>query len=584
MVSELIETEWQPSGWTVLGYALGIGWIAGGIECWLLAARIHYHWTFTEAALTAFVMLLAGGLLSVVCALPSVLVFKYSTAEVATDRLALSIGCVTLLCSVWLNTGLVQQLWVDERQLPAIMVGSSNLLFASLAWQNGRYWLRRRLVYGKGRLRWWWVSALMALVLSAGGVFAMVGQQRGSDRAISSEPDVTVIVVDGLRADAVLGRERSSTPNIDRLASESIVYHQAVSPAPLSLPSQVALLFGIYPAQVGLVDNSGPVYPGLPSLMSSLEAEGYATSAFWTSSVFANQSELSRGFQLYDDDSGGPIRALGETMLMRRFSQLIGASASPRTNSQTLQRVISWLEAYSANPALTIVQLELEGAQNEGEYKVAVTSLDASLAPLLSALAQREQSRPQLVVLTAGRGMMLGEHKFWGLSDGIYEGNVHVPLMIKAIRGSSIGKSRNVNEAVRTLDVMNTLLWQLELSNVNTSQSADIIQYLDRPDFVGNQAMLIGGDIRDFDQGLAYGLRQQHQAGLSKIVYFPGRNRWALYDLSTDSAEHEDLSESSSAQAQNLLKTLRAALEKLPKVSQPIRPSDDLQPEGYASW
>ena len=63
------------------------------------------------------------------------------------------------------------------------------------------------------------------------------------------KPNVVLIVIDSLRADHVgcYGYHRNTTPNIDRLAREGVLFCNAISAAPWTLPSIASFLTSQYP-------------------------------------------------------------------------------------------------------------------------------------------------------------------------------------------------------------------------------------------------------------------------------------------------------------------------------------------------
>src|SRR5512139_2905699 len=79
--------------------------------------------------------------------------------------------------------------------------------------------------------------ALPALVLPA----AACGRSR--------PPNVVLIVVDSLRADAVgpQGGQPTVSPRIDRLAADGLRFERAVAPASWNLPSLSSLMTSTYP-------------------------------------------------------------------------------------------------------------------------------------------------------------------------------------------------------------------------------------------------------------------------------------------------------------------------------------------------
>ena len=65
------------------------------------------------------------------------------------------------------------------------------------------------------------------------------------------------------------GSKFYETPNIDRLASEGMVFTNGYAPAPISSPTRVSVLTGKYPARNGITDW----IPGPPSGFPSCRPE-----------------------------------------------------------------------------------------------------------------------------------------------------------------------------------------------------------------------------------------------------------------------------------------------------------------------
>ncbi len=84
---------------------------------------------------------------------------------------------------------------------------------------------------------------LIALVTAGAGVFLWL--RPAPPRAGTS---FLLITVDSMRADhlGAYGYPRSTTPRIDRLAREGIVFEKAFSQAPLTKPSVASLLTSTY--------------------------------------------------------------------------------------------------------------------------------------------------------------------------------------------------------------------------------------------------------------------------------------------------------------------------------------------------
>ena len=87
---------------------------------------------------------------------------------------------------------------------------------------------------------------------------------------------VILISIDTLRADRVgaYGDERARTPILDGLAQKGVRFEQAISPAPVTLPSHTSLLTGLNPPSHGVRDNSlFSLSPEIPTLAENMLAD-----------------------------------------------------------------------------------------------------------------------------------------------------------------------------------------------------------------------------------------------------------------------------------------------------------------------
>lgn len=93
----------------------------------------------------------------------------------------------------------------------------------------------------------------LAVGLSPGLWLGGCGDKRGEKR-----PNVILIVLDTARADrfSCLGYERKTSPNIDGLASQGIVYERAYTTNFWTLPSHASLFTGLYPSQAGATSET----------------------------------------------------------------------------------------------------------------------------------------------------------------------------------------------------------------------------------------------------------------------------------------------------------------------------------------
>ena len=146
-----------------------------------------------------------------------------------------------------------------------------------------------------------WVLLLALPALACGGEAARVSQPPPP----AERPSVVLISVDTLRADRLgcYGGERPTSPRLDALATEGVVYDEALAPTPWTLPSHAALLTGIHPWTLGVVNQWRSLPSEAETLAQRLAATGYHTAAFVDSlprGFVGAERGFDRGFEVFE--------------------------------------------------------------------------------------------------------------------------------------------------------------------------------------------------------------------------------------------------------------------------------------------
>jgi len=114
-----------------------------------------------------------------------------------------------------------------------------------------------------------------------------------------------LITLDTQRADYISAYDpaKASTPNIDALAGEGIVFRNAYSLIPITLPAHAVIFFSEPPCEVKNYNNGEKI--GLrrsrPSLVNLFRREGFSTAAFVSLGVLESHYGLDQGFEVYQD-------------------------------------------------------------------------------------------------------------------------------------------------------------------------------------------------------------------------------------------------------------------------------------------
>src|SRR5687768_6890657 len=157
---------------------------------------------------------------------------------------------------------------------------------------------------------------------------------------LAERPPVILISVDTLRSDhlAIYGYKKGSTPNIDALRRDGVLYEKAWSHAPLTLPSHASMLTGLLPTEHGVRNNIGYRFDGsrFQTLAKVLRENGYRTGAAVSSYVLRSETGIADGFDVYDDSV--PVTSGAAT------------SENQRSGFETVKRAQSFVAANPQQP------------------------------------------------------------------------------------------------------------------------------------------------------------------------------------------------------------------------------------------
>ncbi|MGA1842912.1 MAG: sulfatase, partial [bacterium] len=143
------------------------------------------------------------------------------------------------------------------------------------------------------------IFTVLSLCICFNGVLSAMG--------VSPKPldyNLLLITIDTIRADHLgcYGYKYIKTPNIDKLASEGVLFYNAFTPVPITLPSHSSMMTGLYPVQHG-VRNNGTFFldKGATTLAEIMKGHRYQTGACVGSFVLDSLFGLDQGFDYYDD-------------------------------------------------------------------------------------------------------------------------------------------------------------------------------------------------------------------------------------------------------------------------------------------
>ncbi|MGH7792955.1 MAG: sulfatase-like hydrolase/transferase, partial [Thermodesulfobacteriota bacterium] len=149
--------------------------------------------------------------------------------------------------------------------------------------------------------------------------------------------NVVFISIDTLRADHLgcYGYHRNTSPNIDRLAREGVIFSNAFSVSSWTLPAHISMFTSMYSTSHGVITGEDYLDDSRITLAEVLKREGYATAAFISGAYLRDpRYGFEQGFDLYDASIINEAASLKDVI---KASQVI---TSPSLNKAAK----SWLE------------------------------------------------------------------------------------------------------------------------------------------------------------------------------------------------------------------------------------------------
>lgn len=277
-------------------------------------------------------------------------------------------------------------------------------------------------------------------------------------RAASSSPaddgPIILISIDTLRADRLpaYGYTAIRTPNIDRLVADSVLFEQAYSHSPQTLPSHASILTGKLPFEHGVRDNIGfELRQDERFLQQALGERGFATGGFVSSYVLRRQIGLHQGFDVYDDTlpAAAPDKPLGQ---VQRAGADTVAAALRWIDGLTSPKFFLFTHIYEPHRPYAPPARFAAGNPYDGEVQYA----DAIIGGLLDHLRAKDLYDRATIILLSDHGEGLGDHGEDDHGIFLYREVMRVPLVIKLPRGK--GGGRRVAAPVQHIDILPTIL------------------------------------------------------------------------------------------------------------------------------
>jgi arylsulfatase A-like enzyme len=331
-----------------------------------------------------------------------------------------------------------------------------------------------------------------------------------------NSPNILLIVMDTARAAnfSLYGYKRCTTPNLEQFAGESVLFKNAISSAPWTLPSHASLFTGFISYVHGATHGKTKdvhalmLHENFDTLAEILTSHGYKTAGVTANTAWLSPStELDQGFNYYwwgkSRDSVLFLPTISMVFLgpksnsyLKRICGVTTINSAKRINNIAINWLrkhkdqpwflfINYMEAhgieylpspysklftkppkpaFSLNPEDSIVISASNGKLERlrSWYDNQLAFLDSQIALFFESLKDMGLFEETIIVVTSDHGELLGEHEDIGHEFWLYHELLHVPLIIKYPFKKHSGSI--IHKIVQNIDIFAELLHQAGIS------------------------------------------------------------------------------------------------------------------------
>jgi len=413
--------------------------------------------------------------------------------------------------------------------------------------------------------------------------------------------NVILISIDTLRADhlSAYGYAAPTSPAIDRLATESVVFEQAYSHSPKTAPSHMSLMTSVHPEVHRVLNTTGGAVDSqlsldIPTLPQILRRAGYRTAAFTAGANLAAGIGFGRGFERYQElpidaaatfeagiaqlrdwDDGDP-----QPFFLFLHTVQVHDPYLPPARERALFTSPDYAGSIISDRAELAKRASLSGRRVVDEfwqlvdledpadlrhlralYDACIRYTDEQVGRLLAEVSALGRDDDTLIVLLSDHGEEFMEHG-GTRHNSLFDELLRVPLILRLPPATGIPNGRRIAAPVRLVDVMPTLL--------------DVVG-LPRPRHLeGESALSILSGLEEsprhvFAHWRELGVRSL-QVGPWKLIRIPGALH--VFDLEQDPGERRPLEKIRPDVVAVLARSLKQLMEGAQATAQVVRPGD----------
>ncbi len=342
--------------------------------------------------------------------------------------------------------------------------------------------------------------------------------------------NVVYIVIDTLRADHLgcYGYSRDTSPNIDKLASEGVLFEYAFPSDVPTQPAYTSMFTGLRGIHTGIVSHSyfETLSEDTPVLPELLVQNGVTTAA--VSTLYTMRRWFARGFQYNMNPAAGNRRKLQQV-----DAEEVNAYAVPWIEDHKDEPFFLFLQYWDphglykppveyrnlfydgdprdpenhsldylkAHPVWSFTKNQIDALGEDitdleyivSQYDAEIRYVDDQVQQIFDTLDKHRLGEDTLIILTSDHGESMGEHNFYFDHFEVYDTTIHVPLIMKNPKTLPTGK--RVSELIQsTISIAPTVLNWFGIEPPAHMKGKDLVRIINGsesgyPEIISNQGL-----------------------------------------------------------------------------------------------
>ena len=324
-------------------------------------------------------------------------------------------------------------------------------------------------------------------------------------------PNIVLISIDTLRADRLgsYGNPRNASPNIDSVASKGVLFENAYSQAPWTLPAMATVHTSLYPTEHGVIVGNLAIKKNLNTLAEHLKNNNYKTLAITTHPYVDIKHGFGQGFDVFDERNHKGANDSSAQRITQKAKNLL------RENKD--DKFFLWLHYFDPHSSYlnheeysygTKPREEFPDAINAGQmngmidelseedvryivdiYDEEVSYTDSSVGEIVDTISELGLEKDTVIIITSDHGEEFLDRTRFGHGRTTYDELVRVPLIVYHPERESELAGLRVEHSVETRVIPKTVA---------------VITGMDNGNFGGNDLFAVAKDSGDSEEYFAY--------------------------------------------------------------------------------